>query len=558
MPVPNAITQVINKQGEVVSFNLSKIHRSITSAIRDIENVQAWEAESRAIKYSEQVRDRIYRSFYDLGWLVEDAFLKIKGFEESERSERVARKEFFPRLTTLFYQHFLEAQNIKELESSYHNQLDEYIKERLTSYRVDGDLVDSMSSIFSQKVIEFSQQPMTAEDHFPDREFIQDHVEIVLKEIGEVCVAEGFMIFREGKRKVQKGDLSPAQFTRDGVHRDMLQKTLLWNIDHECDTLFSLNDWVLGKGGKHFRDLVHMSDERFYNDIKTTVDEIMQRHSSTKIVVIAGPSCSNKTTTTAIIAKELEKHHLKLKQLNVDDYFFPLLQHPKDEFGDYDFEMPEALDLDLLSSHLADLIEGKTIQKPIYNFKTGDRDGYEDFGAGEDELVLIDCLHGLYHRVSETVPAEKKYKIYTESMNVLRSSDGSYTKWTDVRLLKRMIRDSLYRSYSTKKTLGHWPYVRKGELKHIIPYIYSANKVLNSGLPYELPILKQALSGKLPNREYIEQLRKDKRLDSYIRGVRTSVLMDTVYAYPELDVVPETSPLREFIGGSVYELAHNE
>ena len=141
---------------------------------------------------------------------------------------------------------------------------------------------------------------------------------------------------------------------------------------------------------------------------------------------------------------------------------------------------------------------------------------------------------------------------------MVRNIDGGYTKWTDVRLLKRMIRDSLYRNYDPSKTLAHWAYVRKGELKHIIPYIYAVDAVLNPALPYELPILKTVLANKLPGFDYVNDLRLEGRLDPYIRGARLNTLFDTIIPYENIDDVSEWSPIREFIGGSAYELAHNE
>ncbi|HBW48039.1 TPA: response regulator SirA, partial [bacterium] len=191
-------------------------------------------------------------------------------------------------------------------------------------------------------------------------------------------------------------------------------------------------------------------------------------------------------------------------------------------------------------------------------FKLGKRDKYIPFNVKEDEVILIDCLHGLYRKLTSSVPNRNKFKIYIESMNLLRNTNGEFTKWADVRLLKRMIRDSQHRGYPAETTLAHWPYVRKGELKHIIPYIFSTDAVVNSGLPYELSILK-ATAGKIfPSRRVIERLREEGRLDPYIRGIRVASLMETVAEFPDLSLLPSTSPIREFIGGSSYEIPHNE
>ncbi len=558
MPFPNSITQVINKKGEVVSFDLSRIHNAISNAIYDIENVSSWESKTRGLKYAELVEKRIHRNFYNLNHLVTFFSKMILSFDANEREERIYRQEFGKRLACLFYLEFMHHYTNDSIGASEKIEVKSFIKQYFEKIIENTEVLNQTSNAFLEKVYQKQNQGITKYDQFPEREFMQNTIEQVLKEIGEVEIAEGFMLYREGRLKIKSKEITEAQFTHDGIHRDRIRNTLLWNIENQCDSVFSLNDWIVGKNGCNFKELVELSDKRFYNDIRHTVDKILDRADEIKVVVIAGPSCSNKTTTTAIIEQELAKSGLRLKQLNVDDYFFNLSEHPKDEFGDYDFEMPEAIDMKLLNENLRDLVRGKKIQKPIYNFKTGQRDNSVEFEVQKDEIILIDCLHGLFKPLTESVPANKKFKIYTESSNMIRSIDGAYTKWTDMRLAKRMIRDLLYRNYDVSRTLGHWGYVRKGELKHIIPYIYSVDSVLNSGLAYELPILKSILYDKLPNHDYLKSLRLDGRLDAYSRGIRLRTLFDSVIAYDNFDNIPSTSPIREFIGGSSYTIAHNE
>ncbi len=558
MAVPNAITRVINKEGKVVAFNLSRIHKSITSAITDIEHSSTWEAKERALLYSEKVKDRAHRDFYNLDYLVEFFSRMIVSFDPSEIQERVERAEFGKRIATLFLLNYTHENKLEALGSDHKKEVTDYVKKYFNKNIKDEKLANNITDLFTQKIFDKQEEGIFDTDKFPTREYLQDIIETVLKDVGEVITAEGFMVYREGRLKIKANEISEEQFTHDGIHRDRLRETLLWNIKNECDSVFGLNDWVIGKDGKDFNELIRRCDQRFDDDISKVVKKIMSRSEGIKVVTIAGPSCSNKTTTTTILEKELKKEGLKLKQLNIDDYFLNLSQHPKDEFGDYDYEMPEAIDLKLLNENLRDLLAGKTIKKPSYNFKTGMRDGHTDFSLAEDEIILIDCLHGLFGPLTEAVPTSKKFKIYTESSNVLRGIDGSYTKWTDVRLAKRMVRDSLFRNHPIDKTLAHWIYVRKGELKHIIPYVYSVDAVLNAGLPYELPILKSVLKDRLPSPEALRKLRYEGRLDAYIRGIRLNTLFDTIIAYNDLDDIDGESPIREFIGGSSYEIAHNE
>ena len=560
MLVPNSLTRIIDKFGNEVKFNFSKVQNAVYKTLKNRQSLSDWEAELRAIKYAELISERIYKKFYDLDY-VSNYFQKvINSFDKEEIIPRISKEEFMPRLVILLLLAYLdtESKGYQNLSGS-EDKIFSFISKRLSlslKEEIDSSL---LYQTLTQRIIKKSKTPLDLTDLYPSRDYIQDTTEELLKDIGEILLAEDFMIFRQGKKKVAQGEIASCQFTHNGIHQDRKRKTLGWNIEHECDSVFSLNDWVIGKRGKSFRELIELSDMRFHQDIEEVVDKISSRLKNIKVVIIAGPSCSNKTTTTAIIDEKLKAKGVRLKQLNIDDYFFDLTSHPKDEFGDYDYEMPEAIDMELLNQNLLDLVEGKTVSKPHYNFKTGTRDHYSEFKLESDEIILIDCLHGLFKNLTRAIPSDKKFKIYTESSNMIRSIDGAYTIWSDARMAKRMVRDSLFRNHSVQKTLEHWAYVRKGELKHIIPYIYSVDAVLNSGLPYELPVLKSVLKDKLPSYEELEDFRNQpKRLDAYTRGVRLKTLLETVVEFDDFSSISKFSPIREFIGGSGYLLAHNE
>jgi uridine kinase len=240
--------------------------------------------------------------------------------------------------------------------------------------------------------------------------------------------------------------------------------------------------------------------------------------------------------------------------LNLDHYFFDLEDHPKDEYGDYDFETPEALDIPLINKHIKALVEGQKVKMPYYDFKIGKRQlGSTDISIGPDQVILIDTLHGLYEPLTQSVDDELKYKVYIETVYILKDRDGNLLRWTDIRLLRRMVRDHAQRGYDPRQTIGHWHYVRRSELKHIIPFISDADYVLNGALPYELPFHKKYSFRYFP--EFIrEWARNPKRRDAYIRADRIHRLLSQVEPYEDESVVPEDSLLREFIGGSIYKL----
>jgi uridine kinase len=272
-----------------------------------------------------------------------------------------------------------------------------------------------------------------------------------------------------------------------------------------------------------------------------------------KMVIIAGPSCSGKTTTTTKLHDQLRKMGLSLITLNVDNYFFDLELHPKDEFGDYNFETPQALDLELLNDHLVGLLAGEEVWLPYYDFKTGKRyDNATPMRIGPKEIILIDSLHGLFPDMTQGVVDERKFKVYIETLLQMKGPDGKFVRWTDLRLMRRMERDATYRAYDRRQTLEHWHYVRASELLNIIPQIDTADYIVNSALPYELPIMRARLITYFE--KWVEEYKDDPlRVDAFIRAKRVYELLNSVTPVEDDSAIPPTSLLREFIGGGCYE-----
>jgi uridine kinase len=171
---------------------------------------------------------------------------------------------------------------------------------------------------------------------------------------------------------------------------------------------------------------------------------------------------------------------------------------------------------------------------------------------GPDDVILIDSLHGLYADMTKSVPGKQKFKLYIETLLQMKDGDGRFVRWTDLRLMRRMVRDSLFRGYSPQQTLEHWHYVRSSELRNIIPHVNSANYVINSSLPYELPVMRPRL---IDHFERWTELYQDdtNRRDAYNRASRVYELLRGVTPVQDDSLIPPTSLLREFIGGSAYE-----
>jgi uridine kinase len=267
------------------------------------------------------------------------------------------------------------------------------------------------------------------------------------------------------------------------------------------------------------------------------------------MVIICGPSSSGKTTSTIKIAQRLERVGLKFVTLNVDNYFFDLEDHPIDEFGDYDFETPQALDLALFNTHLQKLIAGDEIHIPYYDFKQGKR--YLDrtpLRLSSDEILLIDSLHGLYPPMTEGIADELKFKLYLEPLLQMKGPSG-YVRWTDLRLIRRMLRDAEHRAYDPRQTLEHWHYVRSSEMRNIIPYIGQADFIINSAMPYELALYRPRLLHSFAQWES-DYEDNPLREDAFGRAARIHQVLESVTPVDDDSAVPSDSVLREFIGGS--------
>ncbi len=385
-------------------------------------------------------------------------------------------------------------------------------------------------------------------DFPPTVEDIQDVVERTLIRSGHTEIAKAYIVYRYERARLRS--LEGSQRLENIPYKAMWQ-TLDWSVDHGCHTIAGLNRII--EGGE-LPALIVAADRRYESILDAAAEEILARRAELRFVIVAGPSSSGKTTTMVKLGQRLEAAGLHVIPMPLDNYFFDLELHPKDEFGDYDFETPEALDLNLINEHLAAIDAGRGIEMPVYDFPTGRRlDETVHFEPEPESLVLLDNLHGLYAELTASVPQGRKFKLYIETIAQLKNAEGRYTRWTDIRLLRRMIRDARFRAYTPERTLLHWHYVRRSELKHIIPFQGLADFTVASALAYELPFLKLHLFAELTG--FLERWRRDeRRLDGYLRARRVHGLLDSITDVEDDSTVPPTSLLREFIGGSAYDL----
>lgn len=393
-------------------------------------------------------------------------------------------------------------------------------------------------------------EDITPPDHIPTIEEIQDIVEKVLIENGHAKVAKAYILYRDEQVRRRKERANRASRPSENIPWAKIWHVLDWAVSHGVNTVENYNQRI-ARG--EFADIVNESEAAYNVDVENAAEMIAERSAELKMVIITGPSSSGKTTTTIKIGQRLEHIGLSLVTLNVDNYFFDLALHPIDEFGDYDFETPQALDLPLINEHFKRLFTGEEVLIPFYDFKTGQRtDNHTPMKLGNNDIILIDSLHGLYGDMTKGIPAEQQFKLYLEPLLQMKDNDGNYVQWTDLRLIRRMLRDQAQRAYDPAMTLEHWHYVRSSELRNIIPYINTTDYIINSGMPYELSIYRFRMFNQFA--EWVVKYKDDAlRNDAYTRAVRLHKLLQTVTPVEDDTPIPPDSVLREFIGGSCFE-----
>ena len=338
----------------------------------------------------------------------------------------------------------------------------------------------------------------------------------------------------------------PDRKTPDVLHRftpsDKLFATLSesteWGRRMDLETVGALNDRIAKGDMSH---LILIQEALQEKKIAEIAAQIAARKNA-RFVMIAGPSSSGKTTFSHRLSVQLEAIGLKPHPIAVDNYFVNRVDSPRDEYGNYNYEILECLDVELFNRDMTGLLEGKQVELPYYNFKKGVREYKGNFlQLGEGDILVIEGIHCLNDRLSYTLPADSKFKIYISALTQLNIDEHNRIPTTDGRLLRRMVRDARTRGSSARETIRMWPSVRRGEEENIFPFQEEADAMFNSALVYELAVLKQYAQPLLfaipkDSEEWLEAKRLLKFLDYFI-GVSS-------------EDIPKNSILREFIGGS--------
>ena len=334
--------------------------------------------------------------------------------------------------------------------------------------------------------------------------------------------------------------------TLDYIHHNMLFDKFLdytrWGEMVGVKNAADLNQ-IVSKG--NYNDVIRLAETYYNNQLYHIADRIYNDRKNVKLVLIAGPSSSGKTTTSKKLEIHLQSRGIKTHQISIDDYFLDRDKTPRLPNGELDTESLNCVDVTLFNKHLTKLLEGGKVELPEYNFLTGKRE-YKGkvLQLKENDIIIIEGLHGLNDDLTISIERNKKFKIYISALTQINIDNHNRIHTSDTRKLRRIVRDNKFRSYNASETLKMWKNIRQGEEKYIFPYQDDADEIINSALLYEIGILKtyaEPLLFSVPESD-----------ENYHEALRLINLLRNFLPIPS-DEIPTDSVLREFIGGSCFK-----
>ncbi len=307
------------------------------------------------------------------------------------------------------------------------------------------------------------------------------------------------------------------------------------------NTVYKLNNEI--KRGKE-KKLILFSEALHEKKIAEIANQIKARN-NVRMILIAGPSSSGKTTFAGKLGMALRVNGIKPVTISVDNYFVERKDNPRDELGNYDFECIEAIDIDLFNRHLVALLNGEEVELPTFDFTVGSKRYLGNtLKLEKDQVLVIEGIHCLNDKLTSLIPKEEKFKIYISDLTVLNIDYYNRISTTDTRLIRRIVRDNQFRGYKALHTLKMWYSVNRGEQKNIFPFQEEADVMFNSSIVYELAVLKDYA---IPLLEEVPQTEPE-----YSEARRLIVLLK-YFDSMKGDLIPNNSLIKEFIGGSIYE-----
>ncbi|MFA7560655.1 MAG: hypothetical protein WCY80_00965 [Candidatus Izemoplasmatales bacterium] len=346
----------------------------------------------------------------------------------------------------------------------------------------------------------------------------------------------GFLL--QYPRREEKGEIP--EFSDSPKFFNVLSKSESWAVDLGVDMIYKMNKCI---ETCDIQEFVNKCEKR-HDEQLDEISDMIKSQENIRLIAIAGPSSSGKTTFSKRLEFALADKGLKPLMISIDNYYLPVDKAPLDEFGKPDLEHIESLDIDLFNQNMQDLIDGKEVTLPYYDFTIKKRVMTEPFKIDKNTPIIIEGIHALNDILSEKIDSDKKFKIYISPFTQINIDYNNPINLTDLRLLRRIVRDLQFRSTTPEETLDMWPSVRRGEYRWIYPHIENADYIFNSELTYEFAVMKV----------FAEEALKHIEKGSH-HFIQANRLLKFLKYFNSIDskYVPENSLLREFIGGSIFE-----
>lgn len=331
------------------------------------------------------------------------------------------------------------------------------------------------------------------------------------------------------------------KYTHHDNYFNSLEEYSEWGNKLNINNLGELNDYI---SNSNSGNLIQLSEIMQDYKLLNIAEEIVLNKDDYKVILLSGPSSSGKTTTSMKLSLYLKSLGLNPTHLSMDDYFLERDETPLGPNGKPDFESLNALDIKLFDSQISKLLKGTKVTVPTFNFISGKKEYKRTIQMQKNDILIIEGLHALNENILKNIPKKNKFKVYISPLTYLNIDDDNRISMTDLRLLRRIVRDNRTRGYSPSTTLNNWEDVRKGEEKYVFPYQDNANVMFNTSLAYELGVLKT----------YVEPLLYTVKADDpeYLTARRLLELLKCVLPISS-ESVPQISIIREFIGGSYFE-----
>ncbi len=322
---------------------------------------------------------------------------------------------------------------------------------------------------------------------------------------------------------------------------DIYQEHKNWAEILNVSTIGNLNSFTLNNESGH---VIKISEALQEKKIAEIANQISSRNGEVKVVLVAGPSASGKTTFSKRLGVQLAVNGMRPYQISLDDYFVDRENTPKDEFGEYDFEALEAIDVEFFNQQLIEIMEGQEVRLPKFDFQNGKRtQNNRSLKLLPDDILIVEGIHGMNPDLLTKVKPQNTFKIFISALTQISFDEHTHISTADNRLIRRLTRDSKYRGYPAYETIKRWPSVRRGEEKNIFPFQENADVMFNSATLYELAVLKKYAE---PILKQVPENRKE-----YSEAARLRIFLSYFKTIDDTEI-PPTSLLREFLGGSSF------